>query len=124
MADHGVDCSMSRSGSVWDNAPIDQDRAYSTQNVPDPRSSKSSRLRLHRVLLQSETQALDNRLYEPCGVRDAGRISLGTCQRNRVQATPFTLIRGEKDSTHCLPFALNLDKNIAVNQAMAQFYRC
>jgi hypothetical protein len=32
--------------------------------------------------------ALDNRLYEPHGVRDAGWISLSGCQPNRVQARP------------------------------------
>ena len=43
-------------------------------------------LRLYRALLQSETQALDDRLYESYGVREAGGISLGGCQQNRVQA--------------------------------------
>src|SRR5829696_9176107 len=51
-----------------------------------PETKPKLTFRLHRVLLQSKTQALDYRLYEPCGVRDAGRISLGTCQLNRVQA--------------------------------------
>jgi hypothetical protein len=31
-------------------------------------------------------ESLDDRLYEPYGVREAGGISLGGCQPNRVQA--------------------------------------
>jgi hypothetical protein len=36
--------------------------------------------------LQSETQALDDRILEPYGVREPGGISLGGCHTNRVQA--------------------------------------
>src|SRR6185312_12016754 len=50
------------------------------------RRGKSGCVRLHRALLQSQTPALDDRLYESDGVRTAGGISLGGCQRNRVQA--------------------------------------
>jgi hypothetical protein len=39
------------------------------------------------VLLQPETQALDDRLLEPYGVRAKVRISLTRCHPNRVQAT-------------------------------------
>ena len=39
------------------------------------------------MLLQSKTPALDDRISEPRGVRNAGGISLGGCQPNRVQAT-------------------------------------
>jgi putative transposase len=40
MIDHGVVCSMSRSGNVWDNAAMEillvaQDRANSAQSVPN-----------------------------------------------------------------------------------------
>jgi hypothetical protein len=41
---------------------------------------------LHRALLQSETQALDDRISEPYGVREPGGISLSECHPNRVQA--------------------------------------
>src|SRR5712671_6067594 len=37
-------------------------------------------------LLQSETQALDDRISEPYGVREPGGISLSGCHPNRVQA--------------------------------------
>ena len=37
------------------------------------------------MLLQSETPALDDRIFEPYGVRAAGWISLSGCQPNRVQ---------------------------------------
>ena len=41
-----------------------------------------------RALLQYETQALDDRISEPYGVRTEGRISLTACHSNRVQAPP------------------------------------
>jgi hypothetical protein len=43
------------------------------------------RVRLHRALLQFETQALQDRLYESHGVREASWISLSGCHPNRVQ---------------------------------------
>jgi hypothetical protein len=39
----------------------------------------------HRALLQFETQALQHRLYESHGVREASWISLSGCHPNRVQ---------------------------------------
>src|SRR5580692_7367649 len=42
------------------------------------------------MLLQSETSALDDRISESRGVRNAGGISLGACQQNRVQANRLT----------------------------------
>ena len=39
-----------------------------------------------RPLLQYETPAFDDRLREPYGVREAGWISLGGCQPDRVEA--------------------------------------
>ena len=92
MADHGVICSMSRSGNVWDNAAMEsffsslKDRANSAQDVPHARRGQGRRVRLHRTLLQSETETLDDRISEPDGVRAAGGISLSGCQPNRVQA--------------------------------------
>jgi hypothetical protein len=38
--------------------------------------------------LQSETPALDDRIFEPYGVRAAGWISLSGCQQTRVQLNP------------------------------------
>ena len=94
MADHGVVCSMSRSGNVWDNAAMEsffsslktERTARKTYRTRD--EAKSRCVRLHRALLQSETPALDDRISEPDGVRTAGGISLGGCQPNRVQASP------------------------------------
>src|SRR5262249_8121636 len=51
-------------------------------------------VRLHRALLQCQTQALDDRLSEPYGVRTESWISLTTCHSNRVQAT-FSALAGE-----------------------------
>ena len=91
MADHGVVCSMSRSGNVWDNAAMEsffsslEDRANGAQGVSVTRRGQGRRVRLHRALLQSEAKALDDRISEPYGVRTEGRISLSRCQQNRVQ---------------------------------------
>ena len=80
MADHGVVCSMSRSGNVWDNAAMEsffsslKTERTRAQNVPNEGRRQGRRLRLYRALLQSETSALDDRIFEPYGVRTAGRI--------------------------------------------------
>ncbi|MGY3292109.1 transposase InsO family protein [Bradyrhizobium sp. LM3.6] len=93
MADHGVVCSMSRSGNVWDNAAMEsffsslKDRANSAQSVPVTQRGQGRRVRLHRALLQSEAKAFDDRISEPYGVRTEGWISLSRCQQNRVQLT-------------------------------------
>jgi len=53
MADHGVACSMSRSGNVWDNAAMEsfffvvEDRADCAQNVPNEGRRQGRRLRLY-----------------------------------------------------------------------------
>ena len=39
------------------------------------------------LVVQSEAQTLYDWISEPDGVRAEGRISLGGCQRNRVQAS-------------------------------------
>jgi hypothetical protein len=53
------------------------------------------------MLLQCKTQALDNRLYEPHGVRDQGWITLSGCQPNRQQATwqheDYDVFEGDRD---------------------------
>jgi len=65
---------------------VAQDRAHRSQNVQDQRRGESGCVRLHRALLQSQTQTLKDRLYEPHGVREAAWISLTACHPNRVQA--------------------------------------
>src|SRR5262245_8490660 len=67
-----------------------EDRAHGQQNVQDTRRSKSGCIRLHRTLLQCQTKALDDRLSERYGVREAGRICLTACHPNRVQAMKTT----------------------------------
>jgi putative transposase len=67
MADHGVVCSMSRSGNVWDNAAMESffsslKRAHTAQNVPHPRRGESGCIDYIELLLQSETQAFDDRI--------------------------------------------------------------
>jgi putative transposase len=78
MADHGVVCSMSRSGNVWDNAAMES--FFSSL-----KTERTAR-KVYRSRVQSETQALDDRIFEPYGVRETGLISLSGCQPNRVQA--------------------------------------
>ena len=57
--------------------------------TPAPLRKNSGKyiLAQHRALLQFETQALQDRLYESHGVREASWISLSGCHPNRVQAT-------------------------------------
>src|SRR6185437_7559420 len=64
---------------------VAEDREGCTQNVSDTKRGQGRCVRLHRALLQSQTTSLDDRLYEPYGVRDEGRISLSTCHPNRGQ---------------------------------------
>jgi len=96
MADHGVICSMSRSGNVWDNAAMESffsslkterigRKTYRTRD-----EAKADVFDYIRALLQSETQALKDRLYEPYGVREPGGISLSGCHPNRMQAKRCT----------------------------------
>jgi len=91
MADHGVVCSMSRSGNVWDNAAMEsffsslKIERTARRNLPNERRCQGRRVRLYRTLLQSETPALDDRIFEPYGVREADWISLSGCQPNLVQ---------------------------------------
>jgi len=90
MADHGVTCSMSRSGNVWDNAAMESFfSSLKTERVGRKTyrtRDQARRVRLHRVLLQCQTQALDDRIQEPYGVRATGRISLTPRLPNRGQA--------------------------------------
>jgi putative transposase len=67
MADHGVVCSMSRSGKVWDNAAMESffsslKRAHTAQNVPHPSEARADVFDYIELLLQSETQAFDDRI--------------------------------------------------------------
>lgn len=56
---------------------------------------QSRRIRLHRAILQSQAAALDARLSQSDGVRNAGRISVGWCQLNRQQLSHVLIGDGE-----------------------------
>jgi hypothetical protein len=56
------------------------------ESMTTPSATWGRRVRLHRALLQSKTQALEDRLYDSRGIREAGWISLSRCHPNRVQA--------------------------------------
>ena len=98
LADHGVTCSMSRSGNVLGQCRdgelllLAEDRTHSAQNVPHARPGQSRRVRLHRALLQSQAAALDVRLSQSDRVRTAGGISVGGCQLNRQQPMPDSFV--------------------------------
>jgi hypothetical protein len=91
MAEHGVVCSMSRSGTVWNNAAMESffsslKTERTTRRIYRTRNDARADVFDYIALLQSETPALDDRICEPYGVRAAGWISLRGCQPNRVQA--------------------------------------
>jgi transposase InsO family protein len=68
MADNGVDCSMSRSGNVWDNAAMEGFfSSMKTERIGRKvyRRRKGRRVRLHREIRQHDPQALDHRLPRP-----------------------------------------------------------
>jgi len=82
---------MSRSGNVSDNAAMES--FFSFAGRPSELRAKCTErgikaragvFGLHRALLQSKTPALDDRIFKPYGVREAGWISLSGCQQNRV----------------------------------------
>ena len=92
MSDHGVVCSMSRSGNVWDNAAMES--FFSSL-----KTERTGR-KMYRTRDQARADVFDyiERFYNPkrrhstigylspMEFETAGRISLGRCQRNRVQA--------------------------------------
>src|SRR5215468_81616 len=61
--------------------------------APPRKNSGKYILAQHRALLQFETQALQHRLYESHGVREASWISLSGCHPNRVQANSETKVQ-------------------------------
>ena len=71
MADHGITCSMSRSGNVWDNAAMEsffsslktERTARKVYRTRDARQGGC--VRLHRALLQSQATPLDAGLSQP-----------------------------------------------------------
>ena len=92
MAGHGVTCSMSRSGNVWDNAATESffsslkiertaRRTYHTRDearadVFDFIECFYNPMRRHLTLV----------LPQPCRVRKPSPVSLGQCPPNRQQA--------------------------------------
>ena len=97
MADQGVVCSMSRSGNVWDNAAMES----FFSSLKTERTARKT----YRTRDEAKADVFDyiECFYNPKrrhstigylkyrGVRNAGRISLGGCQPNRVQATSGNL---------------------------------
>jgi len=92
MADHGVVCSMSRSGNVWDNAAVE---SFFSSLKTERIGNKTYRSATKQELICSTTSSastipsvgIDDWISEPYGVREQSRISLSRCQRNRVQLT-------------------------------------
>ena len=88
MTDHGVVCSMSRSGNVWDNAAMES----FFSSLKTERTGRKT----YRTRDEARADVFDyiERFYnpkrrhstEPYGVREPGGISLSRCHPNRVQA--------------------------------------
>ena len=88
MADHGVMCSMGRSGNVWDNAAMESFfSSLKTQRTAriTYRAREETKADVFAYIERSTMlmPALYNRLHEPHGVRATSRISLGRCHPNR-----------------------------------------
>jgi hypothetical protein len=98
-ADHGVVCSVRRSGNCWDNVVIENPfhvnevGADCAQNLPSERRSQGRHIRVHQALLQPETSPRNDQISEPYGVRDKRWIGLSGERSNGVQAR---LIDGER----------------------------
>ena len=87
MADHGVACSMSRSGNVWDHAAME---SFFSPLKTERTARKIYRTRdearanvLYRALVQHQASALDDRLSQSYGARNAGRIRLTESHSNQ-----------------------------------------
>jgi transposase InsO family protein len=71
LTEHGISCSMSRSGNVWDNAAMEsffsslKTERTARRHIPDAGPGQGRRVRLYRALLQSCAQALDPGLSQP-----------------------------------------------------------
>jgi transposase InsO family protein len=92
MADHGVVCSISRSGKVWDNAAMES----FFSSIKTERTARKT----HRTRDEAKADVFDyiECFYNPkrrhstigymsYGVREVGGISLDGCHPNRVQAS-------------------------------------
>ena len=97
LADHGVTCSMSRAGNVWDNAVME---SFFASLKTERTAAKMYRTRAQakadvfdyiRALLQPYAAALHAGVSQSDGVRNDGQISLSWCQPNRQQ--PSLLLR-------------------------------
>src|SRR5690606_1423420 len=93
LADHGITCSMSRSGNVWDNAAMESffsslktercaGKIYRTRD--DARADVFDYI---ERLLQPAPAALDTGLHKPGAIRRAGYASLTACPPDRQQLT-------------------------------------
>jgi hypothetical protein len=81
-------CIARRDGSLtaWDHSiliPVLRPRGHGVAPGLTGRRTACDR---PSALPQSKTQALEDRLYESRGIREAGWISLSRCHPNRVQA--------------------------------------
>ena len=91
MADHGVVCSMSRSGNVWDNAAMEsffsslktERTARKTYRTRDEAKAAYSTTLNASTIRNAGTRRSD--ISVPWSSKSGG-ISLGWCQPNRVQA--------------------------------------
>jgi transposase InsO family protein len=93
MADHGVICSMSRSGNVWDNAAME---SFFSSLKTERTGQKMYRSRdeakadvfdyIERFYNPKRRHSTIGYLNKPYGVRAQSRIRLSRCHPNRVRA--------------------------------------
>jgi len=89
LASHGIVCSMSRRGNCWDNAATES--FFSTLKTErlskrhyKTRDELRADVRLHRKVLQSQTQALNAGLHQP-----------GTIRKSTMRLTEASVESGE-----------------------------
>ena len=92
IADNGVVCSMSRAGNVWDNAAIESffsslKTERTARRMYRTRDEARADVLDYIERFYNPKQALYDRASNPNAVRAEGRIRLGGCQRNWVQAS-------------------------------------
>jgi hypothetical protein len=111
-SDRGVACSMSRSGNVWDNAAMESffsslktertaRKLYRTRD-----EAKADVFDYIERFYNPKTQALEDRLYESRGIREASWISLSGCHPNRVQARVPRRTASARQQSHGVPCML------------------
>jgi transposase InsO family protein len=76
---------MNRSGNVWDNAAMESFFS-SLKTERTGNNTYRTRDEARADVFDCQTQALDDWIFEPYGVRTESWVSSTSCHSNRVQA--------------------------------------